>query len=515
VVDPVQTKTVYAAVGAQRGAATNGVYKSTDSGSTWSLLAAAPKGLTAGRIYIGISKANSQVIYVIASGTGLKGSTTFGTLYKIMRSDNGGSTFTDLTTGTPNFMGEQGWYDAFVAVDPSNAAIVYVAGSAGPNSILRSTDSGATWKDISSGGATPHADHHAGVFDASGRLLDGDDGGIYRLDNPTAPSWTDLNGNLDTIQFEGIGLHPTDSTKAIGGSQDNGTEIYAGNVLWTETDGGDGGFAKISQTNASRAYHQIPVESFGSNFFRRSDDGGKTWTTKTAGIVADKDHQNFYAPFVVYRANGDPVLYGTYNVWETVNGGDTWTTLSTVGKNGWNPAGANVSAIGYAPSTNQTIYAATFSPSLGQGRIFVTTNHGAAWTERSISGLPRVVDLQVDVFNPQIVYAAIGAFNSAGTVFRSLNGGATWTSISGNLVNQPAWSLQIGADGTLYLGADDGVYVEGSPQGGEDIWDRFSSGLPKAQVFQLEINPNLQLLLAGTHGRSAWEISLGSATASQ
>jgi hypothetical protein len=198
-----------------------------------------------------------------------------------------------------------------------------------------------------------------------------------------------------------------------------------------------------------------------------------------------------------------------------VNGGDTWTSLSTVGKNGWNSAGLYVRAIGYAPSTDQTIYAATFSPLLGQGRIFVTTNHGATWTERSISGLPKVADLQVDVFNPQIVYAAIGAFNSAGTVFRSLNGGATWTSISGNLVNQPAWSLQIGTDGKLYLGADDGVYVEAVPQGGEDAWQPFGSGLPKAQVFQLEINRNLQLLLAGTHGRSAWEISLGSATASQ
>jgi hypothetical protein len=211
---------------------TNGVYKSTNGGTSWSLLSAGPKGIAAGRIAIAVSKANSHVVYVTASGTGQTGSMPFGTLYKIMRSDNGGSTFTDLTPGTPNYMGGQGWYDTYVIADPKNAAIVYVTGSAGANSILRSTNSGVTWSNISSGGSSPHADHHAAVFDATGKLLDGDDGGIYRLDNPTAPSWTDLNGNLETIQFQGIGLHPTDRNKAIGGSQDNGTEVFAGSRVW-------------------------------------------------------------------------------------------------------------------------------------------------------------------------------------------------------------------------------------------------------------------------------------------
>ena len=107
-------------------------------------------------------------------------------------------------------------------------------------------------------------------------------------------------------------------------------KFFAGSRVWTETDGGDGGFAKFSSTNGSRAYHQIPVASFGTNFFRRSDDGGMTWTTKTTGIGADL-FQQFYAPFVVDPRNGDRVPYGTNNVWETTNGGDSWTKLSSRG----------------------------------------------------------------------------------------------------------------------------------------------------------------------------------------
>jgi photosystem II stability/assembly factor-like uncharacterized protein len=501
VIDPAIRTTLYAAVGNIFGATTNGVYKSTDNGATWTLLTNAPKGKAAGRIAIAVSPTNHLVLYVTASGTGPgNGSTAFGTLYKIMRSDNGGTTFTDLTAGTPNYMGGQGWYDTVVAADPSNSAIVYVAGSAGTNSILRSTNSGVTWTDISSGGATPHADHHAGVFDTNGTFLDGDDGGIYRLDSVGPTSWTDLNANLETIQFYGIGLHPTDRNKAIGGSQDNGTEIYTGSVVWTETDGGDAGFAKFSQTNGNRAYHQIPVASFGPNFFRRSDDGGNTWTTKTSSIVADIAHQNFIAPFVVAHYNGDRVLYGTNNVWETTNGGDAWTALTTPGVNGWNPLGFNVDAIGISPTfgDRDVIFAAA------NGHIFVSTDSGTTWTERSIPGNPHVQDLQVDPNNSQIAYAVINEFNPLGTVFRTTNSGASWTNISGELPFEPMWSLQISSNSsTLYIGADDGVYR--STDTGVS-WTRFGKQMPRAQVFQLELSSSLHILGAGTHGRSMWEI---------
>ena len=493
-VDPNNTQSIYAAVGRTRGASTNGVYKSTDGGASWSLLTNAPNGLTTGRFAIAVSKSNSSIVYVSVSNPSTSA------VLSVMQSNNGGATFATVTP--TNYMGDQGWYDTTIIVDPSNSAIVYVAGSAGANSILRSINSGVSWTDISGGGApnfsSPHPDHHGAAFDANGKFLDGGDGGIYRLDDPTVPSWSDLNGNLETIQFQGVGLHPTDPNKAIGGSQDNGTEIFGGSVIWAETDGGDGGFAKFSPTNGLRAYHQIPVASFGSNFFRRSDDGGNTWTTYTNSIVADKSFQNFYAPFVVDPSNGDRVLYGTRNVWETINGGAAWTALSTVGTAGWNPSSFNVNAIGLAPSDTNTIYAAA------SGHIFGTSNHGVSWTEDSISGNPHVADLQVDAASATTVYAVINRFNAAGTVFRTTNGGATWTSITGNLPIEPVWSLQIDPIGVLYVGTDDGVYATTNSG---TTWSRFGTGLPDAQVFQLDLNSSELILAAATHGRSAWEIS--------
>src|SRR5438046_8118110 len=69
VVDPNTTSTVYAAVGYLAGTANNGVYKSTDSGATWTLLNApnAPVGASFGRISVAISKAsNINVLYIAA-----------------------------------------------------------------------------------------------------------------------------------------------------------------------------------------------------------------------------------------------------------------------------------------------------------------------------------------------------------------------------------------------------------------------------------------------------------------
>jgi hypothetical protein len=354
-VDPNTTSTLYGAVGYLFGTANNGGYKSVDTGGTWNLLNAAnaPTGSSFGRISLAISKAaNSNVLYMAAGDNLPAGG---GGIARFVRSDNGGGSFTNLTAGTPNYAGSAAWYNQTLIVDPTNSAIVYVGGQAGTNAILRSVNSGVNWTGIGSGGApnftSPHPDHHGADFDASGRYLDGNDGGLYRLDNPTTPSWSDLNGNLCTIQFYGIGLHPTNPNIVLGGSQDNGTELYTGNIAWLLTDGGDGGVVKFSPSNGNRAYHQIPNGSFGTNFFRRSDNGGNTWVTKTATISGDVNVQNFYAPFSVDPANGDRVLYGTNRVWETTNAGDAWAPISNSGSNGFTNGGNFVDTIGIAKRT--------------------------------------------------------------------------------------------------------------------------------------------------------------------
>jgi hypothetical protein len=221
-------------------------------------------------------------------------------------------------------MGSQGWYDIGLNVDANG--VVYADGVSYGSDILRSTNLGVTWNDITViSGVEPHTDHHAIVFDSSNRMLDGNDGGIWRYDS-TVPSWTDLNGNLNTIQLEGIGLHPTSETTVVGGSQDNGTELYSNNTVWSQVDGGDGGFAQFSQTNPSYCYAVHPVDSFGSaGFFRVSSSScaSGTFVPETTGFV--NANSDFYPPFVVDPTNGSHLLIGLDRVYETTNAGALWT----------------------------------------------------------------------------------------------------------------------------------------------------------------------------------------------
>jgi photosystem II stability/assembly factor-like uncharacterized protein len=515
-IDPSNPQVLYTAIGKNIGDPFNGVYKTSDGGANWAIAGNFPIGdLELGRITVAIAPSSPNTIYTSIQSVSTNG------LYKMLKSTDAGATWTQLTN-TPNYMGTQGWYDTTLIVDPANADIVYAGGQAGTNSIIRSADGGATWSNLHVGidGHGPHQDHHGIAFDANGKLLDGNDGGIWRLDNPLPGSvlWSNLNGTspgaLNTIQFTGIALHPTNPDIAWGGSQDNGTERFVDSLGWNAWRGGDGGFVRVDQVNPTTVYHSFqqrgPNGTAGTGFLERSDTNGGSWTPITNGITAT-DPSAFYMPYVLDPSNSNRLLLGTNRVYESTNRGDLWTPISTPNSGGWT-SNVIISALATAATDANTIYAAVpGSPAL----IFVTTDHGATWINRPVPGLASVWrDLQVDPMDSQIAYVVSSVFSDAsggGKVYRTTNGGLTWSNISGNLPDLPTFSIEIdpngpgAADDVLYVGNDDGVYV--SVNLGAS-WSRFGAGFPHAQVVDLEYNATLGILAAGTHGRGLWEIAI-------
>jgi photosystem II stability/assembly factor-like uncharacterized protein len=499
VVDPNSHTIIYAAHGdpfADNSA--NGVYRSLDSGATWALLGNAPSGNGIGRIALAVapsaSSAGSHVLYVAVA----KPTNNGATLFEMLRSDNADATtptFTDLAS-TPNFGGDgaQAWYNWVIGVDPLNSANVYAAGALTyqyyTHNVIRSTNSGATWIDITTvGGIEPHTDCHGMAFDASSRLLLGNDGGIWRYDPTGAGSWSNLNGNLNTIQFTGIGVHPTSVQTVIGGSQDNGTELASGSTLWNLTWGGDGGFAQISQTNPNICY----TTNTGASLVV-STDGCNSWISRTP-TVSNGNLFDFYAPIFVDRLNGNRVFLGGDNLYESTNAGVNWTSHTSPDTN-------PINTIAVVPGGN-TIYIST-----GSG-IWVSTSDGSAWTKYNLPVGGRVSELDIDPNDPtgNTVVAVIGNFNGAsGQVYRTINGGALWTNISGNVPALPTWSAKIGTDTnkTIYVSDEIGVFSSPSPYG---TWTAVGSGLPHAQGVHLELNLNLGELALATHGRGAWFFS--------
>jgi photosystem II stability/assembly factor-like uncharacterized protein len=500
VMDNTNPLILYAAVGSGGGSANNGVYKTIDGGLTWAIAGNFPKGNANGRISLAI--ANSMTSEVAAS---VSDPATDGLKYLLLTTDSG-ATWTNLTA-VPSYLGGQGSYDNTVAISPTNPNIIIAAGvtnySASPpfNMVVESRDGGNTWSDITvdGTGGEPHTDEHASTFDASGRYLVGGDGGIWRLNNavPATLKWQDINSNLQTIQFVGTALDPTNGDIVYGGSQDNGTEKFNDNKSWKQVFGGDGGYVAVDSSNTQTVYN----ENFGISL-HRSDDGGVTWQNVTTGI--GNDPSNFYVPYTIDPSNPSHLLYGTNRIYTSTNRGNSWSALFTPGSNGWNST-VPVRWISISPADPKTIYATT-----DDAKIFVSTDGGSNWVEHDVPTAHDAISMVIASPNdPKTAFATRDAFNggaNTGHLFETTDGGSTWKDISGNLPNIPSQSFADDVrpgNSRLYVGTDEGVYF--SKDGG-NTWAVFKTGLPNVIVTNLELNTNLNILEAGTYGRGVFEI---------
>jgi photosystem II stability/assembly factor-like uncharacterized protein len=497
IMNPADSQTLYAAVGTPGGSTKNGIYKTTNGGASWALAGDFPTGQSnpkVGRISLSISPAGVQTVYASVATSGL-GGTSAGKLLGIYKTTDAGSHWTPSTTA-PDYMASAGDYMNALAVDPADANIVY----AGGETLLATKDGGATWTTIADGEETrPHHDNHALAFDANGKLLVGNDGGIWRLESLDTLTWTDLNTNLQITQFIDMALNPSSADIVYGGTQDNGVVKFQDDYAWSRLTRGDGGAVLVSPTSPTTVYHIVRGSTFyNSHFFRRSTNGGDTWTTKLNGIDL-ADPKNMYPPVVMDPADSSRLLLGTNRVYETTDRGDNWTARSTPGSGGW-VGSDRIDALAVAPTNVNRIYASA------GGHIFTTANRGTTWTNVSIpGGDDHIAVLVVNEVNSQIVYAVRDRFGG-GHVFRSDDAGKTWNDISGDLPAIPVNTLVLDrrfSPRRLYIGTDTGVYA--SDNGGRN-WYVLSDGLPNAQVVKLELNTTLNILAAATHGRGMWEL---------
>jgi hypothetical protein len=493
VADPVDSRTYYAAVGNYGTTSTaNGVYKSTDRGLTWTLLPLT-FGTTAGRIELAIAQSAPNVIYATVEDrtTGASSSTQ---LLGIWRTSDAGATWTKATA-TGASCASQCWYDMYVAVDPTNAARVYFGGL----SFYRSEDSAQTFTNV---GNPIHVDHHALVFDPfdPNRIYVGSDGGVYVSPNRGTGQWTGLNGNLAITQFyHGVSQHPTDTNAVIGGTQDNGTLQFLGNPSWTSIIGGDGGFTAINPLDPTIMFGEVQWQSGSSSSSngprRRAGLGG--FQLKNIGITLT-DRAQFIPPYVMDRSNPATLYFGTFRIFRTTDNAESWSAMSPdLSRTGT----GTVTAIGYSPSDQKTLYVG-----MNDGNVSVTRDSGATWNV-IVAGLPQraVTEIIVDEADPSIAYLTMSGFGTP-HVWRTVNGGAAWTNISGDLPNIPVNALAlIPRSKDLFIGTDLGMFR--SVNGGQN-WLPFQAGFPNVAVFGLTFTDRTRQLVAATHGRGMFAYSL-------
>lgn len=501
------------------------VHRSVDGGATWST----PTGLPAGsdRVELTIAPSQPSVIY---AGVGYNGAAS---LYV---STDGGASYQQVT-GAPNYCEGQCYFDDVVTVAPDDPGTVYLGGSVC-----------AVWRGTGVLGGSPqftlvslpnhdcgvgdgnwpngyvHPDVHSIVVDphAPGTVYVGSDGGLSRsLDH--GDTWRQLNDGMSTIELYAVCADPDDPHVFYGGAQDNGTFFRHGAALtWKGITTGDGSGCAVDSGDPQRAmvaaqYNTVIASSDGFK-----SDIGYVFGTQPPCKQVDGcgDRSGFVSPLMAHPAQAGTFLAGTYRVYRSTERGNvgTWKPISpdlTAGPGGepclpdaYASMDDYLSALGASPASAQVIYAGAAS-----GALHVTLDGGANWTAIGGKALPRrfITGIAVDAGDPTHVAVSYSGFDvntpqTPGHVFRSTDAGKTWKTVDTGM-DAPVNTLLAHPTlpGVVYAALDLGVMI--STDGGATFAPLGGTGLPNAPVWSLAFRKGTNTLIAGTQGRSAWEIS--------
>lgn len=480
---------------------TDGIYKSTDKGATWSKVYTSSSNEQ--RIEIACSHLSDTLIYGVTQRAD-----NYKAL-KIIRSQNGGSTWTDLSPPTSSvdgdtFSARQAWYNLILAVDPKNESNLYIGGL----DLYKSTNAGNAWTQVShwyGGGGYPevHADHHAIVYmpGSADTALFGNDGGLYLTGNATSstPVFIRKEDGYRTTQFYSLALHPDRFEHYyLAGTQDNGTQRIraAGIATADEVTGGDGGFCHIDQQQpdtqiTAYIYNNIYISTNGFQSYSSVSDN-------TGRFINPSDYDSDNK--ILYSARGSNELLRRSNIGGSLS--STTFSLSSFGQ---------VSAVTVSPNTSTNVYIGSSS-----GRVYRINNaNGGSPTVTNIgsgsfSGSGYVTCIAVEKGNENHLLVTFSNYG-INQVWESTNGGSSWTAVDGNLPDMPVrWAVfsPIGGDSAI-LATELGVWSTDNLNGGSTVWGRSTDdGMPSVRVDMIKVRPSDSLIVAATHGRGIFTSSV-------
>src|SRR5579871_3944472 len=396
-----------------------GIYKTIDSGETWTQLTEGLPGGRLGRIGVAVAGDGQKVFAIVAGGGGFGGGggggAAAGGLY---RSDDGGEHWSKSTQDS-RIQGSG--YFSRVFLDPHNSDIVYVA----QTSLYRSEDGGHTF--ISYKGAPGGDDNHAlwiDPTDSSRMIMASDQGATISMDG--GKSWSSWY-NQPTGQIYHLSTDNRYPYWVYGTQQDSGSvgTLSRGDygeitfMDWDPVGGYEFGYIVPDPLNPNFVYAGGP-----SRGVVRIDRTNRQVATVSPSVIrGDTEYRIPTNPPLAFSPQDGHIFYmGTQFLLETRDGGMHWKAISPdLTKRSDTPAAApatdpaNADAPAPArpraqeqqetiqPQNRAAINAFAPSP-VAAGEIWAGTNNGvvqltrdggAAWQNVSPSGLGALTQISM------------------------------------------------------------------------------------------------------------------------
>ncbi len=465
-------------------------YKSTDSGENFSAIT---DGLpsSSGRLAIDVTPANSDIVVVLSATTGYG----FQGIYK---SSDSGTSFTEvatLATVGDIFEVSQAWYDMALTVSDTNADEIFT----GVLNIWKSTDGGVTMMQVNnwyepSSPSYSHADIHLLRF-YNGELFAGTDGGFYKSSDG-GTNFTDLTAGMQIGQFYRIAVSKQSSANMVGGLQDNGGQAFNNNE-WQNYYGSDGMDTAIDPKNQGFYYGFIQY----GGYLYFSNSSGASLDSYIPIPEAEIDISNYdyggnWVTPLTMNSHGE--LYAGYSSLYKLCGGKFQAVSSSFGNN------VNIDVLEIDDINPDNIYVAI------NKNLYKSTDRGVTFTSVEIFSTD-ITSIEVNNSNSDILYVSTSG-TSNGKVMKSIDGGLTFTDITGSLPSLTKNIIKhqdLHSENPLYLGTSLGVYRYDDGLGD---WEAFENGLPNVSVTDLEINTNDANVTVATYGRGVWQSTIETET---
>jgi photosystem II stability/assembly factor-like uncharacterized protein len=498
------------------GGPESGLHKSTDGGATWRRVRTGLPGGDLGRIVPAFSPARDGLVYA-----------------KVETNENvaiyASNDFGETWERRANVQAQPMYYKN-IHPDPKDPDRLYVPSVQS----FVSDDGGRTFRQV--GERNKHVDNHYIWIDPDNtdHLLEGSDGGLYETWDG-GRLWRHFT-NLSVTQFYNVEVDNSSPIYNIyGGTQDNSTlggpsrskgPDGATNNDWFIVTGGDGFVARIDPTDPNIVYAE---SQYGGvvRLDRRTSERVNIRPVEDRGEPALRF--NWEAPFIISPHSPTRLYFGTSRLFRSDDRGNSWkpvspdltrqtdrNTLPVMGRI-WSPEAVaqhqstatwgNISALSESRKREGLLYVGT-----DDGLIQFSYDGGGTW--RRSERLPGVPDygnygvyvqrLFASKNDENVVYALAentknGDFKPY--VYKSVNRGASWESISGDLPT-PGPALSFAEDhvnpNLLFVGTEFGLFF--TVDGGKK-WVRLRSNLPTIPVRDLAVQERENDLVLGTFGR--------------
>jgi photosystem II stability/assembly factor-like uncharacterized protein len=495
----------------ESGGPGDGLFKSTDGGTTWTDLSKRP-GLPAaplGKIGIAVSGAQPGLVWALVEATG--------SAEGLYRSDDGGATWRLVTNDAQ--VHQRPFYFNHLSADPKDPATIYVLNV----SFLKSGDGGKTFTRI----RPPHGDNHDLWMDPADprRMIEANDGGA-NVTTDGGKTWTP--SRYSTAQFYHVTTTPSaDGAPYLicGAQQDLSTACLPSDgdgTQYFDVGGGESGYIAIDQRDPNVFY----AGSYGGYLTRFDRRLGynqlrdvNPWPDNPMGYPAKDIAERFQWTFPIMTSPADPgaVYAASQHVFRSTNGGQSWQKISpdltrhdlgTLGDSG-GPINkdqtsveyyADVFALAPSPRDRNVIWAGS-----DDGLVHLTRDAGRSWTDVTPQGIPhfiRFAIIDASTHDTGTAYAAAHRYRLDDTgvyLYKTHDGGKHWTTITNGIPHGSfAWSIRqdpVKAD-LLYAATQHGVYV--SYDDGAH-WQPLRLNMPDTSVQDLTVHGDD--LIAATHGR--------------